>query len=437
MTRLTPAFFCFLLSLLLVSCVAPAQATVVKGTLSSDSGFKFVGKFCFNTGPNNQTASGNIDISLSVPVDSPLLVAASHTMVVFYDDQADSWPTVAGTCAEKVARAKFVLPVDWKANDDGSGSFTYFQQLTQETRPRFWFVTVANCDEPDGFSDISYRVHFTQALEGSWNKEFGANEKGLNSIYLSFFFLYVLLFSIHVYSALQLRKTMEYVHPLVRLFSIILFLELISVFFYLLHYGIYANDGIGISILARVAEILDVLSRILFILMLILLSRGWTISVDSAPNKVLTLCIITCYATVQILIIIWKYAAQDPEKTRPSTAVEAMIIVLNVIWLCFACFFIYQVVKSYRKESEPSRKSFYLKLAIFYIPWFCAPPLASFAVFALDDWVREKIVTALTVSITAIAYCVMQFFLWHSRAEQYFLLQTPDVSHTFGDYAKL
>jgi hypothetical protein len=56
------------------------------------------------------------------------------------------------------------------------------------------------------------------------------------------------------------------------------------------------------------------------------------------------------------------------------------------------------------------------------------PPIASFLTFIMDPWARERVVLAFTLTITVLAYAILSFLFWPSRAERYFQLAVPDVS---------
>jgi hypothetical protein len=48
----------------------------------------------------------------------------------------------------------------------------------------------------------------------------------------------------------------------------------VAVFFFLIHYGTFANNGVGVPFLSGLAEVLEMFARLAFILLLILLAKG-------------------------------------------------------------------------------------------------------------------------------------------------------------------
>lgn len=86
-----------------------------------------------------------------------------------------------------------------------------------------------------------------------------------------------------------------------------------------------------------------------------------------------------------------------------------------------------QIISSYRRENNPSKKSMFLKLCLIFGVWFLLLPIVNLGVFYFDPWVREKIVATFSVGVTTIAYAILVFLFWPSRAEEYFSIATPDV----------
>lgn len=267
---------------------------------------------------------------------------------------------------------------------------TLFARVCSFLSPaRSWFFTFARCNDL-GFEDVEYHIHTLESGESRWNEEFGANDLGLNSLYLCFFFVFTIMVGLNCRGAYKLQMRLSYLHPIVKWFLVIVVIEYISVFMMLIHYGSYSSNGVGVPTLLRVAQVLAIVSRCFFLFLLALLAKGYTISRDTVTYRWAVVGVILAWLGLSIFIFIWQQTLVDPKLTSPTSKVEAMTIVLNVIWLTFAAWFIAQVIASYRSETSQVKRSMYLKIGIAFAPWFIAPPLVSLAVFALD--VRRRVV---------------------------------------------
>jgi len=231
---------------------------------------------------------------------------------------------------------------------------------------------------------------------------------------------------------------LHFLHPLVRLFLIVLILEYFQVFFNLIHLGSFASNGKGIPALDRCADVLEIMARVLFLLLLLLIGKGWTISSQGAlTGKKAIVGAVVAFIVSEICIIIWKFAAENPAETSVSVPLQVFEVILTIVWLAFAIYFIVSCVKSFRSEDNPVKKALYRNIGFLYSLWFCGLPVLVFIGFALDPWAREKTVLTLQLLFSTLAYFVMSFLTWHSRASENFDITTPDVSKGGMDYDKL
>lgn len=427
---------------LLLAAVASVQAAVKTGTISTD-GFAFLTKFCFQQ--NGEKAAGTMTINVKVPLyGGP--DQSEDMQLVIYDDEANGWSRFLEnknkwSCAEKVANGRQPFNATNVVYSNGMVTLDFIPKpFSEKIRPRFWFFSLAKCN--GGFNDVQFRTHAIQLDESKWNREFSEDSAGLNSLYLIFFFIFTILIVVNCIGTYKLQQRLSYLHPIIKLFLIVMILEYLSIFLLLLHYGSFAQNGTGIVILLKLGQVLAIVSRCFFMLMLLLLAKGWTISAGQLTKKWLVVGLVFVYLVLSIAILIWSYAKEDPMKTSPSTSVEALTILLNIVWLVFVIWFIYEIFfQSYKTEDNPHKKSMYLKIGLLFLPWFVLPPLVSFATFALDPWVRDRVIQFFTVGITTLAYAIVVFLFWPSRAEEYFSINVPDAfvgnGRSSEDYATL
>jgi len=217
---------------------------------------------------------------------------------------------------------------------------------------------------------------------------------------------------------------------LIRLFAGILAVEYIFIFCKLIHYSVFANDGKGVLFFDYLGDVLEVINRLLFILMIMLLALGWTITNDSLPGKGCVLLTCLVFLTIWLAILIWKLAVQDPAEIDLPYALRVMELILLVIWFLLAVWFMITVTWNYRKEDNPVKKIFYKSFGIFYTIWFIGLPLAVAISLVTDPWVRQKVNVNVSVCISTVAFTAMAYFLWPSRAEEWFKVDKPNVANT-------
>jgi len=418
------------------------------GTVNQNSqGIGFLGKFCYDKNhdtSNTKKSVGNLTITLFSKID------VSGLDVMLFSDEDDSWPMVyenkdiscesiklkARNIDEKTGDIVNSYKPSWTKVPDGYVWKNQPAPITQNVRPRWWYVAIGACY--NDFSQIGYQMHMYQMQHSSWNKEFGVNEMGLNTLYLAFFFYYVILIAVHSVGTYKLRMRLEFTHPLVRLFFIILLLQFLVVILRMLHYGIFANNGWGVPEMKQFAEVVEVFVRILFVILLMLLAKGWTINNEQLQGRKLLLLFASAFLIVETLVVIWKYAVVNPAATDLPLGLRIFLIMINIIWFIWCFWFVHTLFRSYKEEENPPKKKLYALIGLIYYPWFFGLPFITVLQFALDPWVREKFVDMFSIIISTIGYSFLAFLLWPSRAEEYFAITSPDpMNQGIPNYNKL
>jgi len=418
---------------------------VIHGVVSSKDGFAFLGKFCFDWDPesfNKHILIGEVHIRLKKRKANEKV---KDLDILEYDDQADSWPMVYDrgykdlTCAQKRSYAR-----DWRNNSgnalgnyqvkwnlNNAFSSTKFS-IYEHLRPRFWYYAIANC-EP--FEEIAYTIEFKNTRYSAFNQQFGRDIKGLNTLFLFFAPLYIILAVFQSLATFEHWNTNGYLHPIIKLFGASFFFQFIAVIFYAVYYLKFSLDGehSQINIIAKVSEIFG---RVILILMLCLLSRGWTISTEylSGKNELLFVCLI--FLMLQIVILIWQSTIENPAATEIPVFYEVCLQLLNLVWIAFGAFFVLSIYNSYKSERNTKKKDLYLKLAVFYGPWMISLPVSIILTIAVAPWDRELAVTIFHSIVTFLANTIMIYLVWPSRALDYFSIALPKINYapTVGEY---
>ena len=175
------------LAVALVLVAASAQRVAAEYDASDGSGgdgWRYLADFCFDYYRAGEAPapdqSMRVDVKL-ITVDGGVTGAPQGMVVALYDDE--QWSAVykndATDCAQKLALARYVSPVaNWTAVADAAdkaewSAATYF--VSQDTRPRFWYVVAANCQ---AFPEIQWQIQFWNR-GGHWVNQFGVNEQGM------------------------------------------------------------------------------------------------------------------------------------------------------------------------------------------------------------------------------------------------------------------
>ena len=118
-------------------------------------------------------------------------------------------------------------------------------------------------------------------------------------IYLTFFALYCILVPVQSYALFQQR------HPLPLLLTISMGMEAIGIVFNFVHVFKFAFDGEGVEILKNIGNFIDTLAQCLFMMILLLIAKGWTITCKALRGKVLLFAIWGAYTIVYLFLFVW------------------------------------------------------------------------------------------------------------------------------------
>ena len=120
-------------------------------------------------------------------------------------------------------------------------------------------------------------------------------------IYLAFFIVYCFVVPIQLY-ALTKQK-----HMLPLILTTCMCMEYIGIIFNFVHIFKFAFDGEGIDLLKVVGNFIDNVAQCLFMLLLLLIVKGWTITRMDLPwrSRVILFTVWATYTVANMALFIW------------------------------------------------------------------------------------------------------------------------------------
>lgn len=388
--------------LCLLAC-GVVEGKVSKGSLKAGD-FHFLTKFCYGYGMGQLTY--NFDTKANVSM-------------AFYDDEGGNWTDVYKhshlSCAEKLAKSR---PPVLITSVEGAGGVR-FEDLR---RPHFWYMALIACNSS---IDVEYEVVMTQESNSSWVKQFSYDEQGLEALYLFYFITFLLFTVVHGYTIWVFMQTSSY-HTIVRLLTFSIALEGVSVFCLFVHYAVYAHDGVGAPGLKGIGDLMDIAAQIVFMLLVILIAKGWCITKTTIDEPKLVLIGLGVVIITYLAMFIWVNVGLDPASTLYVYQTAPGIVIL-VVRSLIMLFFAYCIRTTFLEENNPAKRKFFFAFGISYIVWFISLPFVAAIAAGLDPWVRQKVVMSLYVTFNFIFLSLLGFLLWPSRAHEYFQIGTRDI----------
>ncbi|KAF5921335.1 hypothetical protein HPG69_007308 [Diceros bicornis minor] len=382
------------LLLLLLPLPPRARAKYVRGNLSSKEDWVFLTRFCF------LSDYGRLDFRFRYPE------AKCCQNILLYFDDLSQWPAVykAGDkdclAKESVIRPENNQVINLTTQYAWSGCQVVSEEGTRylscssgrsfrSVRERWWYIALSKCGG-DGLQ-LEYEMVLTNG-KSFWTRHFSADEFGILETDVTFLLIFILIFFLSCYFGF------------------------LSLLFFCIYWGQYATDGIGNESLKILAKLLFSSSFLIFLLMLILLGKGFTVTRCpgwggrecwgriSHSGSVKLSVYMTLYTLTHVVLLIYEAEFFDPGQvlyTYESPAGYGLIglQVAAYVWFCYA------VLISLRHF--PEKQPFYVPFFAAYTLWFFAVPvMALIANFGIPKWAREKIVNGIQLGIHLYAHGV-------------------------------
>lgn len=216
-------------------------------------------------------------------------------------------------------------------------------------------------------------------------------------------------------------------HPVTKLFTFSLILEFIALCFNVLHTIKFAADGVGFAGLAAAGDILDIMSRTLFMLLLLLLAKGWAVTRLELTYKPLVFGVWLAYGIVHILLFVWNTTEVDiiEEIDEYQTWPGWLILALRV---AIMTWFVLELRNTMMYEHNMPKLNFLLHFGASSLVWFVYLPIIALIALQISPLWRFKFLLGITYSADCLAFCVMAHLLWPTRSEQYLLLAPSDYT---------
>lgn len=268
-------------------------------------------------------------------------------------------------------------------------------------RARFFYVAGANCDRLcktttcNGDLNIEYEIEFTNGFKW-YSKHFSADEIGVLETSIAFSCLYIALGIFYFAVRKELKRIRKH-HHTVKILGSSIILAFFSHGAFFLHYIWYSSDGIGYMPLRFIARLLQLSSETTFLLLLILLGKGWTICCRkiSARGRVKIAVFGTVYASSWLLAVAYHEFVADKASTLHmyQSGFGYFLCALRFFGLGWFWYSISVTTKKYN-----SKTGFYKKFALTFALWFYGLPVIVIVAQSLPPWQRFVVVNAMEFS---------------------------------------
>lgn len=315
--------------------------------------------------------------------------------------------------------------------------FTYV--ISNLNQPRFWYLSLVACYrnettcEWEYYDGESHKLQYhINLVNGHPTKEhnfyspfvyhFSYDKQNILEQCLIFFAIYIFLVPI------QIIASKKQTHPVTKLFTLSLIMEFISICLILFHLISFASDGKGNEGLKVAGDVFDILSRTSFMLILLLLAKGWAVTrlEISTVAWVVLIIIWISYLILNFVLYVWNMTEIDVISDIDEFQTWPGFLVL-ISRSCIMLWFLIELRTTMKYEHSTKKLDFLLHFGASSLVWFIYLPIIALVSIKVSVFWRYKLLLAVINSVDCLAYCVMMGLLWPTRSGQYLLLASSNL----------
>ncbi|ESO94273.1 hypothetical protein LOTGIDRAFT_118765 [Lottia gigantea] len=449
------------------------HALRLQGTMETRDYFRFLSKFGFQkTDQNNgdQTQGyvyGNITSRSNKSSSMILVVVDSEYFKEFYGNQTHSknscqkslnkintiafdavcFPNGPEDFLRRVPCPRGMVCADEDTPENVIKGYQFTYRIRDYQRPRYWFLSIVSCQLDRGGSQPSCQWHDTSSdnvtidydiwlVNGDpdlkhynpFEHQFSFEMHDVFEIHLTALVICVIILPMWIYVYLKQK------HAITQILSVCIGLQMSGIAANFLYVLLIAILGTGYTYLAVTGNFLALASQCFFVLFLIFIAKGWGITTDALPGKIVMYIIWGFYTILNIVLFVWNLILLDPVintdkwQTYPGYLTLAFRLVI-MIW------FLYELRKTSQKGHHLDRLQFFQHFGAFFLVWFVYLPALVLICSQISALWRYKTILSISYAAEILGYIVLIHLLWPSRSVLYLIngevpLQTWDLEIT-------
>jgi hypothetical protein len=376
----------------------------------------FVTKFCF-------AAEGEGSVSVT---------AQSNTKgqsLLFFDESPSSWPTVLATYYELSCGAlrnlSMLIMIDEENDAKTEGlelPLGYYETelgtLKRDT-PKFWYVMASNCEDD---IDLDVTMSFLNP-GGFFYSQFSTEEQGLLQLSLVFLAIYGAGCAFYMRNAFLVMHRSNSLHPMVLLLTSGLLFQLLCLFLRVIHFLLYAHNGVGVPAFDAIGEVAEDTSNLVIMMFLILVAKGYTIRAKEQPSRRFLSVLAALVLGNLLVFVLERVARSDAAIFSYDTSGGTIVILLRV---AFCMYYAFAIRNAYLDPAQADQQRFFLIFGCAGCVWFLSLPFVVLISPAIPIWERLRWVAGMGLFIHTVGLAALCYIVWPNRADQYMSLAFSD-----------
>eukprot|EP01132_Coremiostelium_polycephalum_P006612 gene6612-8183_t len=356
----------------------------------------------YSNNNNNQTTNNNNNTSgmITANIEWGDEALAQNQKLQLYSDNERNWGRIMSdshlSCYEKRVAATYIIDVEKQKT---SQNYT----IASQQRDRWWYFFFSNCNT-SRLLIPEYEIILTNP-GGFWDKHLSADQQSIPQAQIFFIVFVTLLLGVCITEIHLLYKNGLETKS-IKMLAGVVSIKILSLLLLVINWGAISSRGSEIKHLDFFGNIIAIVGHSLFILLLLFIAQGWSISIydSTRVEKAITCIIVSGITIANWVFYTFDYYFSDSYSTYVYFYDSVPGYILLGFFLCLFFYFCLSIFRTYKKQNDVTKKRFYLMFGLVFGVWFIALPIVVIVSHFMDPWVRYKVITILNLVIDIIFY---------------------------------
>lgn len=322
---------------------------------------------------------------------------------------------------------KLCIDEDNPKNLQSGFQFTY--KVQNIAQPRYWYLSLVACHRDSRSCkwtanttldfEVDYDIWLVNGDPASkhlnpFEHQFSFEMHDVFEIYLVFTVLYIIVIPVWIYAYRQ------QVHPITKLLTVCISTEFAGVVLNFLHVLIFSINGVGAEWLKDFGNLLGIFAECFFMLILLLIAKGWTITSMKLTSRRLLFMFWGTYTALNALFFILSLTKRDYIVNIDEWNSWPGYLIVGFRVVVMGWFFL-ELRGTFRHSQHQNRLDFFQQFGAYYLVWFIYLPVLVLIASQISHLWRYKTILSITYAADFLSYLVLIHLLWPTRSVLYLI----------------
>ncbi|UJR14035.1 hypothetical protein I4U23_001034 [Adineta vaga] len=314
------------------------------------------------------------------------------------------------------------------------------QQFTFKIRdinqPRFWYLSLISCyrhpttclwEKLDDDLEIIYDIWIvngnpeSKTRDNRFEYHFSYDIHDLVEVYIVCILLY--LFIPLPFVLIKIRSLTYIKHPILISYFLFQILFFIGNTFNLMHYFIFAYNGIGIHLLVHIGNLITIVGESILILLLLFIAKGWLVNTSVLRQGKKTVILFLLYTIACCSCYILSIITINP--VIDSNHYQTFANYFSLLFRCFVMFlFVFELKETTQEEKNFEKLQFFHHFGACCMVWFIYPTALIFIMSFVTELYRVKLIISVVTLVNFLSILIISYILFSPKT----FLNLPKIS---------